>query len=341
MAHEMNRLIVAIAIVVIVVIVAGEAYVYGGMTDIDIEASNDGSYSIYDNGTDAYDAMLMDRHGFPAIESLTILYDAGYADVSEISFVEIGSPELNQKSYVERLSKNLDMLGFTDHRVADANTVAESLKADLDSSSCSGKGLAVVSGALPDTIYDGTSSSLVLQWISAGGSLYFAGAPVGKLIGHYGGTSDDVGAKGQFLFIETSEWNYEDSKATGSSSLEWRDSLLLRGLDLEHSPNLEGVPDSLGLGYDDGKYSTISMVRHGSGQVCVFGGDHSDMQRQDIATIVASSVCYCAEFIDHDHGEVIRGTIEGKLDMPSDIEDATIYSVVGGFFTVQGRSFHF
>ncbi len=341
MAHEMDRSLVAIAIIVIAVIVVGEAYVYGGMTDVEIRASGDGGYSISDNGTDAYDAMLMDRHGFPAIRSLTILYDADYADVSEISFVEIGSPELNQKSYVERLSNNLDMLGFSDHRAIDAKALEESLRADLDSSSCSGKGLAVVSGALPDTIYDGTSSSLVLQWISAGGSLYFVGAPVGKLVGHNDGTYDDIGTKGQSLFIEASGWNDEESKATGSSSLEWRDSLLLRSLDLQHSPNLEDVPDSLGLGYDDGKYSTISMVRHGSGQVCVFGGGHSDMQRQDLATIVASSMCYCAEFVDHDHGEVIRGTVEGRLDMPSDIEDATIYSVVGGFFTVQGRSFHF
>jgi hypothetical protein len=73
----------------------------------------------------------------------------------------------------------------------------------------------------------------------------------------------------------------------------------------------------------------------------VFGGGYSDAQRQDVATIIASSMCYCAELMGHDHGEVVRGTVNGDLDSMQECESPTVYAVIGGFFTVQGRAFHF
>ncbi|MBR6203814.1 MAG: hypothetical protein IKQ60_01950 [Candidatus Methanomethylophilaceae archaeon] len=339
MEHEMDRSLIVLAVAVIAVLVIGEAYVYGGAAGVSVRASEDGSYSVTDSGTDPYDVSLIDRHGFPAIKSVTILCDDGYAAVNKVSFVEIGSPRLDQKSYVERLSKNLDLLGFGSHSVADAEAFAESLRSDIASGSCGGKGAVVVSGALPDTVYDGTESSLVLEWMGSGGSLYFVGQ-IGRYVGHMDGTFDDLGASGASLFIDSDEWSGK-SKADGSSSQAWRDALMLRCLDLQGSPCLDGVPDSLGIGYDDGRFSTISMARAGSGQACVFGGGYSDAQRQDVATIIASSMCYCAELLSHDHGEVARGTVKGNLDSMQGCESPTVYAVVGGFFTVQGRAFHF
>ena len=71
MEHEMDRSLIVLAIAVIAVLVIGEAYVYGGAAGVSVRASEDGSYSVTDSGTDPYDVSLIDRHGFPAIKSVT------------------------------------------------------------------------------------------------------------------------------------------------------------------------------------------------------------------------------------------------------------------------------
>lgn len=94
---------------------------------------------------------------------------------------------------------------------------------------------------------------------------------------------------------------------------------------------------SLAMGYTDGRYSSVCLVGHGSGTVCILGGVLSNDQRYDMAQIVSAGVTDESVLVEHIHGSVTRSTVTETIAIDSS-KNIMVYTYLGGYFTVYGRS---
>lgn len=255
----------------------------------------------------------------------------------DVGFIETGAPEIDVRTYLDRLGKNLDYLGFGDRSEVDAGGLKEVLESQLSSGVCAGRGLIVATGSLPDTVYDGTEGSLVLSWVRAGGSLYFVGGSVGSAVSHADGTVERLDGNLQSMFVGASGFCEKAKKAVDGCNDGLREALAIRCTDLRYAPDLTGVEYALTLGYTDGECATVSIVRCGEGQVCVFGGGLSDFQREDLSVTVASGLCWCSEVVGAVSGDVTRGEVSGTIDVPVSHGALNAYVYVGGYFPIYGE----
>ena len=172
-----------IAIAVITVILAGEVYIYMFNTDdtyhITTSASENGiSYSIYSGTSNHYDVVITDNGDYISPSEYYIYYDETRpSNLKEVQ-QPIGSAKLEQGYYISQLRYQLSNRGV-DTEILDANELKERLQNDIAVNVCN-KALIVVSGVLPDTVYSGNETDEIMEWIDAGGRLYWVGNTIGS-----------------------------------------------------------------------------------------------------------------------------------------------------------------
>ena len=331
-----------IAVAIIAVIIVGEVYIYSFNSDdkyaIDTSISGSGmSYSIYSGNSNQFDIVITDNGDFAPSSEFYIYYDETYAsNLSEV-VQPIGSTKLDQGYYLSQLVLQLKNRGVATTTL-NAGELKERLDGDIGSSDC-GKGLIVLSGALPDTVYSGNDTDTIMKWITAGGRLYW----VGNLIGSCYSTTNgiiSVETDYQQLFFGVSDClntKGNDKAYDDDNSNQYRNALSLSSNALKYALDTSSIPDSITLGYTDGKYSSISAVRHGNGMICIVAGDYSNDQRSDLAQVISSNICYQSELIDHRSGTVTRGSVNGVIDIPS-IDHVSVYIYLGGYYLVDARN---
>ena len=320
-----------LAICIIVVVIAGEAIVFTSnhsdySSDIAAEGGSIG-YVINGKGTHEYDAISLSG-GLDRPKAVAVYYDPAYASDYEKVSVAVGGRALDQQYYVQQMGPTLQLRDIGNVVVCDAAGLKDFISAN-------GKDSAVIclSGALPDTVYDGTSGSPIIEWVSAGGRLYWAGNVIGAEISTKGGL---VPVKdGTSLFLGTECVDASDAKAYGSVKGDGlSDALSLLNNDLRYGVVTGSLPSDrqhLELGYTDGERSSISIVGLGDGMVCIVAGDYSNFQRIDLAQIVASGISPSTELVDAEHGKV-SGTVRGSLEAGDHV-----YICIGGDFAVFGK----
>ena len=174
-----SKLLAAFAVVLCAIVIVGEMYAYLP-NDYGYGSSaeySDGSidYTVENRGSDEFDAILLDNGGYTAVDTVYVYYDPDYVSaVNEDVPVEVGAQKMTQEYYIDQVVKVLEYRGCKNIIMVDAERLADVLAGDL-ANACVGKGLVMASGAIPDTVFSGSESDIIVRWAEAGGSLYWVG----------------------------------------------------------------------------------------------------------------------------------------------------------------------
>ena len=334
--------LIAVAIAVMAVLVIGEVIVYtSDYTDYSADASMDGgavSYSISGHGSKNYSVVVSDNGSYGPIERLYIYQDDSYRTNYEKVTVAVGARELDMGYYVEQMAPTLRYRGIQDVTVLDAEGLKEALESDIASGGCSGAGLVMISGAFPDTVYKGSADDVVMTWISAGGSLYW----VGNLIGSCYATQDSlVPVDGyQELFFGSECLNDSGGKAYGEvQSNDYCSLLSLKNNQVRYAVDCSKIDgrSALAVGFQSEEgYSSAALVSYGSGMVAVIAGDYSNMQREDLAQIIASGIGPESHVIGTATGTV-SGNASGTIAVTPASGECRAFIYLGGYYPVYCR----
>ncbi len=335
-----DRALVAVAVAVIAIVLAGEVIVYtSDYTNYSADASigSDGNihYSVSATGSKTYTAVSLDNGSHDVVEKVYIYYDATYKACYEKVYVAIGARELDQEYYVEQLAPTLRYRNINDVSILNAEELADRLKAESDAGNVR-TGLICISGAFPDTVYTGDSSDLIFQWMSAGGSLYWAG----NFIGKYSASQTDLREIDgyQKLFFSADDCLYGGDKYVAYdevSSNGFAKTLSLMNNNVRYSVDCSLLPDtqkSLQIGFQKDGFASISLVSFGKGMMCILAGDYSNNQRYDMAQTICSGLGPESSIIDSATGTVTRGSTGGTLAAGGANPYAFIY--LGGYYPV-------
>ena len=321
-----TRHLYVIAVILLAIIVAGEAVSLTSSHN-DFSSSVDakeGSIEVSVSGKGAYTYDIIVMNGsLPSPTDVYVYYDERYASAVEEVPVSTGARALDQKYYVQQMAPTLRSCGINNTIILNADGLREVMGHDG-----MGKAVVFLSGTLPDTVYDGTSDSLILKWMDTGGRLYWCGNVIGKYLSHQGGI--ETVPNGPALFVGA---DCPDVKALGSAPMlnGFYESLYFQNTDLRYSPVLDSLPedvDYIAMGYSDGRQASITMVEHGEGLVCIMGGDYSRRQRIDLGQVIASGVCPGTEIV-----EDLKGTMDYSVTKEVRTGER-VYIVLGGFFPV-------
>lgn len=345
MVEVSDRPIVIIAVAVIAILVIGEVIVYtSDSSDYGAEMSlEDGTihYDLDSRGSKVFDLVVSDNGGYSGVQKLYMYLDPSYASKYGVDEADVGATPNDQENHLRQLTSLLSYRGVTDVTFLDATQLRDMMAECVSSGRCSGTGVVVASGALPDTVYTGNEDDLVLEWISMGGTMYWAGG----LVGAYYATHDAVYQVSgyQELFFGAECLNTGDTTKAYSeiTSNGYRSALSLSNNDVTYAVSLDRLPEgtpALGIGYEEDGYQSIALVGHGSGSMVVFGGQLSNFQRYDMAQVIASGIGPSSEIVDHIHGTV-SGSTSGTADAGDG--DVTAYVYLGGYFPVYGKGIRF
>ncbi|MBR6213481.1 MAG: hypothetical protein IKQ67_02380 [Candidatus Methanomethylophilaceae archaeon] len=281
---------------------------------IEVNVSGKGAYT--------YDFIVMNG-SLSSPTGVFVYYDEKYESAVEDVAVSPGARALDQEYYVQQMAPTLKLRGIENTKTLDA----EGLQ-NLMSSEGIGKAVIFLSGSLPDTVYDGTSDSLILKWIDTGGRLYWCGNIIGKYISHTDSLESVPGGPSLFLGTDCS-----DSSSLGTSTIDngFYDAFYFQNTELRYSPILDNLPediDYIAMGYTDGKQASITLLNHGEGLVGIIGGDYSRRQRIDLGQVIASGVCPGTEIL-----EDLKGTM--SYSVTKEVHSGErVYIILGGFFPV-------
>ena len=329
---------VAVMVFILIVVAVGEVITVTNSHDdfktsvyLDENESDILHYRIESSNAHTYQVVSLKDTLDPLVD-VSIYYDPNYHSVMGDGKSSIGSRSLDQEYYVEQLSPTLKVRGISNVKIVDANELL-----DLMLQNGKGHSVIVLSGALPDTVYNGESDSTVLRWLDEGGRLYWAGNVIGKYVAHMDSVDevkDEFGNnKGTPLFLGSNcideglytafdEVDDEDS---------FRDRLCLRNNATTYSLNKGLIHPDIEykmLGYTDGERASITLVSYGEGMICVMGGEYSYHQRVDLCEVVASNIGPKTIVLDHVSGSVF-GVSEGTIARADGV-----FFLLGDFYPV-------
>lgn len=336
-----DRALIAISVIVLVVLIVGEVYIYtfnaNSIYGISTTPEDDGvSYTITSGISSTYEIVITDNGDFESPTEFYVYYDGNYKSNLDDVFQPIGAKKLTQDYYVSQLIYQLENRGITAVTKVNADELKEALNGDISSSDCK-KGLIVVSGALPDTVYTGKTGDLILNWVDNGGSLYWAG----NLIGACYATEDELvsvdGYQDLFFGCECLNTGDTDKAFSDIDSNNYRYALSLMNNSVKFGVDADAVPSCTAVGYTEDGYSSIAFVKHGNGMICVLAGDYSNNQRADLAQIVSAGLCYNSTMIYDKSGSVTRSTISGVADISIPDKYYSVYVYLGGYYLEYAR----
>ncbi len=320
---------VIIAIVLLIVVVGGELMIMDSdhqKFSSDVSVDGDSINIMTDtNGSHVVNAVSMDdSYGSP--KNVFIYFDRTYQSAYDDVRVAIGARPLTEENYAKMMIETLNVRDVSCASLIDASKMKSVMEMEGD-----GVAIVVLSGALPDTVYDGTSDSTILKWISSGGRLYWAGGIIGNYVSHL--DSVEKIQNGVSLFFGS---ECIDDTVTQSFDKYYAnpltESLSIINNNVRYSPRISELPDDQSFqvfGYTDGDRYSSFIGSYGSGCICIVGGDYSDYQRIDLAQIIASGISPSTK---------VKDTFEG--DSPSTFElkkGETVYVYYGGDLTIYGK----
>ena len=175
-----------------------------------------------------------------------------------------------------------------------------------------GSAVFFVSGALPDTVYNGNDSDPFCVWMDNGGTVYWTGPEIGRYVSTPSGVTDrGTGFFGGDVNTDGSVYGYTESEMFTYTGM--RNDDVLYGLRVDQ-------PDSKVLSFvsDDG-YSAVSVAKLRNGNVTVFAGNIATtenvsqvlLNRTCCADLLICGLTYTSEGLDCGGGSV-RGSVESS-----------------------------
>ena len=339
--------ITVLTLVIIAIVVIGEVIVYtSGTDDFNISVEQDGNelgYSISVKGSQVYSVVVMDNDNMLPMSEVYIYYDKNYATYYKHDTGAVGSSTFTHEYYIDQLIRLIENRSGMTVRIISATELEAAM--DDDIGTAFQKGLVVISGALPDTVYTGNSTDKIFDWMDDGGRLYWAG----NLVGAFYATTTSIESVPdgyQSLFFGSDCLNTTDAsfvdKDDDSNTLRY--DLSLKNNDVRFSVDVSALPvgkKHLTMGFTNGTYSSIAMMEYGKGMICVLGGDLKKTQCDDMAKMISSNVVHSTKVIDAVTGDIRFGKATGTVDVTGFTGNISVYVYLGGYFQVYGRHFSF
>lgn len=300
-----------------VIMVFGSIYVYNnedGSYEASAEINGDGTVTYSLSGPDSvFTYSVFANTKLP--EKLFLYCDDSYkSDLND---------RYTQREFLTVLQQLLERRGMASE-FADADDL-------VDIMGHSDYAVFFVSGALPDTVYDGKADgdSLFVRWLSEGGTVYWTGPEMGR----YVSTQNSIIDYGTGFFdgdVLISDENYEFAHI---------ESDMFRYTQIRYDDCKYGLradrADSQPLSYiSDGGYSSVSVAKVLGGNVTVFGGNLATtnivfqvlLDRTCCADMLICGLTYESQGLDH--GE---GTVKGSLSASTDVD---VSSASGRMFLI-------
>ena len=326
----MNRMRTGTVILLAVtaIILAGELVVYGADTrNYSSEAiwSADGvDVDIHSSLYDTYSIVLTENS--LKLENLFVYIDPDYSRNLDTARQYSYILELDPEHDADQLKKNLAVRNFHNVRTCGPTDIEEI----IDTYNPSETGIVCLGYALPSNVYDGSSSSKILNWISSGGTLYWVGSQIGAL--YYDG-DNIVPVNGSSLFIGDAVQNIGGLEA---------DREITNPYSLYNTNMVLGASTGTGsrvfqTGWSDGTYSTVTFFGVGTGNVCIVSGTMFMSVSNDLAQIITSGLCTDTAVIGCKEGS-FKGheTVSVKAPVTS---DTSVYVYFGGTMTTYGARY--
>jgi len=210
----------------------------------------------------------------------------------------------------------------------------------------SGKGILMMSGAFPDTVYSGNEDDPVFAWLDNMGSIFWMNGKIGHFVSHDNGMTTALeGSDTLFFGMEGAIRTLEDSPI-GKERGQDRDlgEMLCVNYGVRAGDVTNGLSDKIGgktlsIGFSDGDgygSTTITDRGEGKGMIVVFGGGLNGDTRVAAAQVISSGISYNidADEVGFQTGTV-KGTYSGTIGPADKFTD--IYIFLGKVNTVYGE----
>lgn len=325
---------IVISIVVVAVILLGEALVYVGSpyshgTELIEDEAGGYSLSISSSYATDYAVIASETEANADERHLFIYRDMAYPSMLDHDAID---------TWIDRMKAELEVAGFTSYTVVDADALQYIMDASSESGKATNTSVLIFTGILPDTVY-GINVSILEDWLAAGGFLYWTGGAFAKYVGHSDGSVDFMEADPGSRFLGV-PWSINDRDDTivGNSPSEDRE--IGEAMNIYYAQCNYGVSsdveDALFLGSvsDDG-YNSISLCKYsgGSGQIAIFGGsfppDVKDTAYSNIVKVIMSGLCYDSRVTLLEDSSKGPGSINLEIPVGSD-ECTLVYVLFGG-----------
>lgn len=334
-----TRMIEIIAVVIIATVLLGEVIVYTSGTDdydSNVSLSDDGiDYNISVKGSQSYNVIAMEN-SMAAMAEIYVYFDSSYISNYESEEGPIGSHTADQEYFIDQLIKNLEFRGISNTKVVSAEELATAMTTDIINEFQ--KGLVVVSGALPDTIYSETSN-MIFQWLSQGGRLYWAGNLLGLYSSSTSGLTEMNDHQNKFFGINCLNEGEQDFASKDVTGNTLRYDLSLKNNRIRYAIDSSILEASgkqcLAVGYEENGYSSIVFTEYGKGMICVLGGDLSRNMWSDLAQIISANITYVTSVIGTTEGTERYGNVSGSMNVSG--TDISVYVYLGGYYPVYAR----
>ncbi len=297
-------------------------YTYGADAEI-----SDGTcrYTAESSGSQPYSVVVLSHGGLPAVDDLRIYIDPTHEEYYREAYEGSRAYGLGQEYYAEQIMKLASIRGFHGASECGPSELSDYLESTM--SNPYGHGVMVMTYALPAEVYSGSPSDPILEWVRAGGTLFWMSSEIGRYYVDGSGLHETHG--GQALFLGGKQVNVTPRDADRSSS-DLTDALSIRSGSLMFSIPADG---GLALGFGDGEYSSIVFTPLGKGAVCVLGGGFDMNQLDDLGQILGAGV---------NLGTSLVSVREGTTDASGELEMGggdSVYIYIGGTYARYGEDF--
>ena len=319
----MDRKLLAIGAVIIVLILAGQYVSYAHQSVCSIDTEVDGSEISYTVKTN-YDTCYTELHlknGFDTPREYYILTDPSYASMMS---------EGDLKSTCYLLSREIGLCGSISIEFATADKIAQMMDSSL-STGVFDIGLIILSGAIPENIYDGTAGSKIIQWMNAGGCVCYSGSQFGihisdtervRSVDDWSATSTALFGTDQLFCIDP-----EITFAEEKTNPELTEAACILFNEISCGTRMSAAPaESLFVGYADGTYASVAVMKYGNGQLTQFGGSTGYQNVYSLAHVISLGITYATELASKDCGKITDGSHSSEFTDSADLTHAIILS---------------
>ena len=279
-----------------------------------------------------FSVLAFDNGTFEPVTELYVFIDGRYSS---------GRSMTQQTAFLKQLRPELSIRNFKEPIEVDA----DELKVLMNGPG-SGKGILMISGAFPDTVYSGDGTDPVFTWLESNGSIYWLNGKFGHFVSHDDGTMTELENTDRLFFGSDGMIRVADENPIGTARGSDRavGEMLyvntgLRAGDVTNglNENMGGKTISIGFVDENGFGSTTLTDRGcGKGMIAVFGGGLLPDVRITAAQVIASGISYNINADDVAfHSSRVNGTYQGSISDADMFTD--IYIFIGKLHTVYGK----
>ena len=318
-----KRSVIALVIVVAVLLLGQVLSYYTAPAKFGISTGIDGdtiSYTVKSGMDLQFTELHLDNGTYQSPSRFVVLKDDRYPTSTDADF-------MRTTGYF--LDRTFERCPSISYEYRDADAVASMMDSDM-SAGTFGAGLIVLTGTVPDVLYDGSIDSRMIKWMEAGGSLYWCGGCFGMT---YSTLDDGIKFVGDHsavvahLLGDGTAIRIGDEDTYGSERV---NPCLTELSGMYHAGTRYGVdptkvtPQMMSLGYTDGQYVSMAMIAIDNGMLTVFGDYVGYQNVQYLAHVLLLRMNYSTE-IDYDvTGYIKHGTYSNSFEDSPGILHAVI-----------------